>query len=314
MQGPSEGRPRRAAIVFVWVTVMLDMVALGLVVPVVPPLVKGLLGGDTARAAEIIGVFGTAWALMQFLAMPLLGRLSDAYGRRPVILLSNLGLGLDHLLMALAPSLGWLFVGRIISGITAASVTTASAYIADVTPPERRAAGFGMLSAAFGVGFVIGPAMGGYLVELGPRLPFWVAAGLSLANALWGLLVLPESLPREQRRPFDWRQATPVRSTGILASSPRLLRLSLLHFLVNLAHVVLPSTAVLYAGYRYGWRDRDVGLMLAGIGVSSVVVQGFLVGKVIALVGDRRALLFGLVAVGLGFGCYGLAPTGALSA
>src|SRR5262245_29141340 len=186
---------QRAALGFIFITVLLDMLALGIVVPVLPKLVVGFLRGDTARAAEVIGLFGTVWALMQFVFSPLLGLLSDRFGRRPVILLSNLGLGLDYIVMALAPGIGWLLVGRVLSGITSASITTANAYISDVTPVEKRARGFGLLGAAFGAGFVLGPALGGLLGAKDPRLPFWIAAACSLLNFLYGLLVLPESLP-----------------------------------------------------------------------------------------------------------------------
>src|SRR5271169_6748217 len=195
---PSPAPARRApAFVFVFITVLLDMLALGMIIPVLPKLMVDFLGGDTARAAQIFGVFGTAWALMQFVFSPVQGALSDRFGRRPLILMSNFGLGLDYVLMALAPSLIWLFVGRVISGITSASISTAFAYIADITPVERRAAVFGKVGAAFGAGFIIGPAVGGLLGDVDPRLPFWVAAGLSFANTMYGLLILPESLPRD---------------------------------------------------------------------------------------------------------------------
>src|SRR5512146_3122075 len=195
---------RRAAVAFIFITIVLAMFALGMIIPVLPHLIADFLGGDTAGAAKVYGVFGTVWALMQFFAMPVVGALSDRFGRRRVILLSNLGLGLDYVLMALAPNLAWLFVGRVISGITAASVSTGMAYIADVTPPEKRATAFGRVGIAFGLGFVLGPALGGLLGSVDPRLPFWVAAGLSLANAMYGLFVLPESLPPEKRRAFEW--------------------------------------------------------------------------------------------------------------
>src|ERR1044071_8376206 len=200
---------RGAALAFIFVTVVLDMVALGVIVPVLPKLVVQFAGGDTARASRIYGLFGTVWALMQFLVAPVLGALSDRFGRRPVILLSNLGLGLDYVLMALSPTLSWLFVGRVISGLTSASVPTAGAYIADVTPPEKRAQGFGMLGAAFGIGFVVGPGLGSVLMHVHPRLPFWAAAGLSLLNACYGFFVLPESLPKELRKPFALKRANP---------------------------------------------------------------------------------------------------------
>jgi DHA1 family tetracycline resistance protein-like MFS transporter len=187
---------------FIFVTVVIDVLAMGIVIPVLPKLVETFEGGNTAAAAETFGIFGTAWGLMQFIFMPVVGALSDRFGHRPVILISCFGLGLDFFLMALAPTLGWLLVGRIVSGITASSFGTAFAYIADVTPPEKRAAGFGMVGAAFGLGFVIGPAMGGVLGGIDPRLPFWVAGVLALANAAYGFFVLPESLPPEKRAPI----------------------------------------------------------------------------------------------------------------
>ena len=210
----------RGAIAFILVTVMLDMLAMAIVIPVLPVLVLGFLGDNTARAAQVLGVFGTAWALMQFVFSPVQGALSDRFGRRPVILLSNFGLGLDYVLMALAPGIGLLFVGRMISGITAASMSTAGAYIADVSPPEKRAAGFGLMSVAFGVGFILGPALGGLLGQVDPRLPFWVAGGLSLTNAAYGFLILPESLPPERRAAFSWRRANPVGALRLLRAHP----------------------------------------------------------------------------------------------
>ena len=302
--------PRRAALVFIFVTVVLDMLALGMIVPVLPHLVVHFLGGDTARAAAIYGLFGTVWALMQLLFSPVLGALSDRYGRRPVILVSNFGLGLDYVLMALAPTLAWLFVGRMISGITAASFATAGAYIADVAPPEKRAAGFGMLGAAFGLGFVLGPALGGVLGAVGPRLPFWVAAGLSLLNAMYGLFVLPESLPRDRRAAFAWRRANPIGSLALLRSHPELVGLGTVTFLRSLAHAALPSTFVLYAGYRYGWDERTVGLTLAGMGVCGMVVSGGLVGPTVTRFGERAVLIAGLLFGTAGFAVYGLAATG----
>jgi DHA1 family tetracycline resistance protein-like MFS transporter len=298
------------AIVFIFVTVVLDVLAMGVVIPVLPRLVEGFLGGDTASAAEMYGVFGTAWAAMQFVFSPVMGVLSDRFGRRPVILASNFGLGFDYVLMALAPNLGWLFAGRVISGITGASFSAASAYIADVTPPERRAAGFGMIGAAFGLGFVLGPALGGILGSAHPRLPFWVAAGLTLANAMWGVFVLPESLPRERRRPFEWARANPVGTLRLLGSHRELLGLASVNFLYQLAHQVLPSVFVLYAGYRYAWDERTVGLTLALVGVGSMVVQGALVRPIVARLGERRTLLCGLVAGAIGMAGFGLAPTG----
>jgi len=301
---------RRAAIAFIFVTVVIDVLAMGIVIPVLPRLVEAFEGGDTARAAETFGVFGTAWGLMQFIFMPLIGALSDHYGRRPVILISCFGLGIDFFVMALAPTLGWLFVGRIVSGITASGFATAFAYIADVTPPEKRAAGFGMVGAAFGLGFVIGPALGGTLGEVDPRLPFWVAGGLALVNACYGFFVLPESLPPAKRAAFSWKKANPVGSLVLLRSHPELSGLAVSHFLMQLAHVVLPSVTVLYMGYRYGWSALQVGLTLAGVGICSMIVQGGLVRPVVAKIGERRALAAGLVFGAIGFSWYGLATTG----
>src|ERR1700730_17188620 len=213
---PATPAPRAPAFVFIFITVLLDMLALGMIIPVLPKLVVDFLGGDAAHGAQIFGLFGTAWALMQFVFSPVQGALSDRFGRRPLILMSNLGLGLDYILMAMAPSLIWLFVGRVISGITSASISTAYAYIADVTPGEKRAAVFGKVGAAFGAGFIIGPAVGGLLGDVDPRLPFWVAAALSFANTMYGLLILPESLPKERRSPFRWRSANPVGALKLL--------------------------------------------------------------------------------------------------
>jgi MFS transporter, DHA1 family, tetracycline resistance protein len=302
--------PRRAAVIFIFITVLLDILALGMIIPVLPKLVEQFRGGDTASAARYIGLFGTLWATMQFVASPVLGALSDRVGRRPVIILSNLGLGLDYILMALAPTIGWLLVGRLISGITSASIATAYAYIADVTTPERRARSFGLLGAAFGIGFIVGPAVGGVLGATDPRLPFWVAAGLSLANFGYGLLILPESLPRERRGEWSWRRANPMGSLRLLQSHPQLMGFASVHFLYYLAHQALASVFVLYTGYRYGWTSADVGWALTGVGVSFAIVQGGLVGRLVARFGERRTLVAGLLFGTAGFAMYGLAPTG----
>jgi DHA1 family tetracycline resistance protein-like MFS transporter len=306
----SVAKARGAALVFIFITVVVDVLALGIIIPVLPKLVEGFLGGDTAQAAKIFGLFGTVWALMQFIFSPVLGALSDRFGRRPVILISCFGLGLDYIFMALAPTLWWLFAGRVISGITAASYPTAGAYIADVTPPEKRAAGFGMIGAAWGVGFVMGPALGGLLGDVNPRLPFWAAAGLTLLNALYGLFVLPESLAPESRKAFSWRRANPVGSLALLRSHPELLGLSSVNFIYMLAHQVLPSVFVLYAGFRYGWDAPTTGLTLTVVGIFNIIVQAGLVKRIVTRFGERRALLAGLVCGGVGFAIFGLAPTG----
>jgi len=317
-QEAAEGTPRQApevrgaAVAFIFVTILLDMLALGLILPILPKLVESFVDNDTASAARIFGLFGTAWALMQFFFSPVLGALSDRFGRRPVVLLSNLGLALDYVLMALAPSLTWLFIGRVISGITSASVSTAFAYIADMTPPERRAAVFGKVGVAFGAGFILGPALGGLLGGMDPRLPFWVAAGLSFANTLYGLLILPESLPKERRSPFRWKSANPIGALHLLRSDRTLTGLSVVHFIAQLAHVVLPSTFVLYATYRYGWDSKTVGLTLAMVGICAMAVQGAAIGPMVRRFGERRALLFGLGSGAAGFLIFGAAPSGPL--
>ena len=300
----------RRALAFIFCTVTLDVLSLGLMIPVLPTIVLGFMGGDTAGAAEVFGLFATVWGLMQFLFSPLLGAMSDRFGRRPIILISCLGLGLDYIFMALAPSLVLLFIGRVISGITAATISTAFAYIADVTKPEARAKAFGLVGVGFGLGFVLGPALGGLLGGIDPRLPFWVAAGATLLNAAFGWFVLPESLAPDKRMAFAWKRANPIGSLRLLASHTQLFGLSAVNFLGGLAHQVLPTVFVLYAGYRYGWKEETVGLTLALIGICSAIVQGALVGPAVARLGERRTLIAGLVCGAVGMAIYGLAPTG----
>ena len=310
MTVPRAHPPRPASLAFIFITALLDVLALGIILPVLPRILSGFVEGDTTRTAQLFGLFATSWAVMQFFFSPMLGALSDALGRRPLVLISNFGLGLDYILMALAPSLGWLFVGRVVSGITAASVSTVSAYIADVTPPEKRAASFGLLGAVYGGGIVLGPALGGLLGDRNPHLPFWIAAGLSLANALYGVFVLPESLPPERRTPFSLKNASPLGSIVLLRSRRELFGLVGVYFLASLSLNVVNSVFVLYVGYRFGWGERAVGLTLALEGVLSLIVQGVLVNPVVKVMGERRTLLGGLVLGLLGLFCYGLVSTG----
>lgn len=312
MTAPPARAPGRAAFAFIFVTVMLDMLALGIIVPVLPPLIVEFRGGDTAAGAATLGVFGSVFALMQFLFSPVLGSLSDRFGRRRVILLSCAGLGFDYVLMAMAPSLWWLFVGRVISGITSSTFGTASAYIADVTPPDERAAKYGMLGVAFGIGFIIGPSVGGLLAGYGLRAPFWCAAALSLAGAAYGYFILPESLSIDCRSPFHWRTANPIGSFHFLRARPRVFVLACAGLLSMLAHDAAPSTFVLYTTWRYGWTERTVGLVLALVGVASMIVQGGLVGRLVSVLGERRALAFGYLAGAAGNVVFGLAATGGL--
>ncbi len=300
----------RAATAFVLVTVLLDIMALGMMLPALPKLVESFVPGDTALAARIYGVFGMSWGLMQFFGAPILGALSDRYGRRPVILLSNLGLGLDYILMALAPNLWILLIGRLIAGVTSASTSTAFAYIADITPEEQRATEFGKILAMFGIGFIAGPAIGGYLASIDPRWPFMAAAAFSLTNFTYGYFVLPESLGREKRMPFTWARANPYTSLQMLGRNRRILGLSIVSLLDSLALVALPSTFVLYATHKFGWTEDIVGFTFAGVGIGLAVVHGVLTGPVVKRLGERTTLLVGMVFGTLGFAMYGISWEG----
>ena len=302
---------RRAALAFIFVTLLIDILAFGLIIPVLPHLILDFVGGDDALAARWYMLFSVAFFTMQFFATPIQGALSDWLGRRPVILMSNLGLGLDFLLMALVNTLPLLFIGRIISGITAASFSASNAYVADVTPPEKRAQAYGILGIAFGAGFVIAPALGGFLGEINPRLPFWIAVVMCLTNFCYGLFVLPESLPKERRTAhFDWAHANPFSALKLLKRYPQVTGLISVIALIAFAHMVYPTTFVLYADYRFGWGTRMVGITLAFVGVLASIVQGGLIKKIVAAFGERRALLFGLAMGTLGFVLYGLVPSG----
>jgi DHA1 family tetracycline resistance protein-like MFS transporter len=302
---------RKAALAFIFVTVLIDILAFGLIIPVLPHLLMDFVGGDIVRAAHWVGVFGVLFASIQFLSAPVQGAMSDRFGRRPVILLSCLGLGVDFIFMAVAQTLPWLLVGRVVSAMFSASFTTAGAYIADVTEPSKRAQAFGMIGAAFGLGFIIGPAIGGELGAIDIRLPFWFAAGLALVNFAYGLFVLPESLPKERRSPrFDWAHVHPLGTLKLLGRYPKIWGLAAVVFLINLAHYVYPSIFVLFADYRFDWDARAVGRVLAVVGVFSVIVNVVVVKKAVARFGERRALLIGLACGVCGFTIYGFAPTG----
>jgi DHA1 family tetracycline resistance protein-like MFS transporter len=303
---------RRAAATFIFLTVTLDMLALGMIAPVLPRLIEGFLNGNASTAAKMIGLFGTLFAAMQFFFSPVLGSLSDRFGRRPVVLLSNFGMGLDYVVMALAPTLPWLFLGRIISGLTASSIPTAMAYMADVTPREKRAAAFGMLNAAFGLGFVLGPAVGGVLGNVNPRLPFWVAAGLSLANGMYGLFVLPESLPKELRSKFSWKRANPVGSLQLFQSVKGLVPLAGVLLMGYISQQSLQQVFVIYADTRFGWTNRTVGLSLAVVGIFQGLYGVFLVKPAVAKLGERRAMIFGYIGGICGYFMFGFTKTGLL--
>ena len=302
---------RRAALSFVFVTVLLDMLAFGIIIPVLPRLITNFLHGDIGRSTKYLGLFVTVWAMMQFFFAPVIGVLSDRFGRRPIILLSNFGLGLDYIIMALAPTITWLFVGRLLSGVTSSSGPTANAYISDVTTPETRSRAYGIFGAAFGLGFTLGPAVGGWLGHIDLRLPFWTAAAFSLLNAVYGFFILPESLPPE-RRPSKmmWGKANPLGALKLLRSHHELFGLASVSFLNYLAHEVYLTVFVLYATLRYNWNERDVGNSLAVVGITTMIVSAGMVGTLVKRFGERATLFLGLLLGALGFALFGASATG----
>ena len=300
---------RPAALGFVFATALMDVIALGIIIPVLPNLIKQMAGESTAEALHYVLIFSTTWAVMQFFASPVIGSLSDRFGRRPVLLVSIFGLGCDYIVMAVAPNLAWLFFGRLVSGITSASIATASAYIADISPPEKRAQNFGVIGAAFGIGLVLGPLVGGLLGGINPRVPFWGAAALALINWCFGLIVLPESLPKNRRSDFSWKKANPIGSLRLLAAHPGLLGMAAVFFLFMMSYQALEQIFVLYTGYRFHWGIRDVGLFLGGTGIAQILVQTTLVRPVVKKAGERGAMLIGLTCGALAFAFYGLGST-----
>lgn len=287
----------RASLGFVFAIVLIDMLGFGLVIPVLPGLIMNLAHVPISVAAGYAGWLGAGYAAMQFICAPLIGNLSDRFGRRPVMLAAILALGLDYLLQWSAPQFGWLIVGRLLAGVTGASFSAAYAYIADVTPPERRAANFGLVGLAFGVGFVVGPALGGILGSIEPRLPFLVAALLALANFLFGAVFLKESLARENRRPFDWRQANALSSLRTLRRQNETVLWFVAALAVwQLAHIVYPAAWSYMAIAAYGFSPRQVGLALAAVGLGSALVQGVGLRRALPLLGERRAVMVGVAA------------------
>jgi DHA1 family tetracycline resistance protein-like MFS transporter len=286
---------RPAAVGFIFVTLLLDIVGLGIIIPVIPQLIQELTGADVSEASRYGGWLLFAYAFFQFLFAPLVGALSDRYGRRPVLLLSLLGFGLDYLVLAFAPTLAWLFVARVVSGIFGASFTTGFAYIADVSPPEKRAQNFGLVGAAFGLGFIIGPVTGGILGELGPRVPFLVAAGLTLLNMAYGYFVLPESLPADRRRPFEWKRANPLGTLLALRRYPQVVGLISSLVFVYIASHAVQGTWAYFTIEKFNWSPKDIGLSLGAVGILSAFVQGFLIRKAIPALGAWRTLIVGMV-------------------
>lgn len=319
---------RKAGLSFIVVTLFLDILGIGLIIPILPRLVESFVGNDLTQGAFFVGALASAYAAMQFVFSPIMGSLSDRYGRRPVLLISLFGSGFDYVLLAFAPSLAWFFLGRVVAGICGASIGTAAAYIADVSPPEKRAQNFGLIGMSFGLGFVAGPLLSAFLgsVEMplphfiaaltgsetlaGIRFPFVVAACLAFGNAMYGLFVLPESLDPAHRRPFSWARANPIGTLAALTKYPVVLGLAFTLFLMGVAQRALESTWVLFTEHRFDWTIKDTGISLAVVGLAAAIVQGGLVRRVIPMLGERRALTTGIIISSIAYLLYGLAPAG----
>lgn len=286
---------KKAAIGFIFITLMIDVTGLGLVIPVFPKLIQQLIHGDISEASIYGGWLTFTYAIIQFFFAPVLGALSDKFGRRPILLLSLFGFGLDYLFLSYAPTIGWLFVGRAIAGITGASFTTATAYIADISTPQNRAQNFGMVGAAFGLGFIIGPVMGGFLGSFGPRIPFMVAAGLCFINAIYGYFILPESLSKENRRNFQWRRANPVGALKQLAKYPGLRGLIAAFFLIYIASHAVQSNWSYFGIERFGWSEKMIGISLAVVGLCVAIVQGGLIRFINPRIGNEKSVYAGLL-------------------
>jgi len=300
------------ALTFIFITILLDIIGLGIIIPVLPTLISELINGTVSEAARYGGWLMFSYAIMQFLFAPILGGLSDKYGRRPVLLISLFGFGIDYILMALSPTIFWLFFGRIVSGITGASITTASAYIADVSTPEKRSQNFGLIGAAFGLGFIIGPVIGGLLGQYGSRVPFFAAAGLVLVNWLYGYFVLPESLGEENRRPFNWKRANPAGSLLRLRNYPVVSGLIGAMVLLYLAGFATQSTWSYYTLEKFQWNEAQVGFSLGVVGLMVAIVQGGLIRVVVPRLGQKKAVFIGLSLYALGFFLFAFAPSGLL--
>ncbi|RFM28034.1 TCR/Tet family MFS transporter [Deminuibacter soli] len=301
---------KEAALGFIFITILIDVTGLGIIIPILPELLEHMIKGDLSKAAVYNGWLTFAYAVMQFSCAPILGNLSDRFGRRPVLLLSLLGFGIDYLFQGFAPTIGWLFVGRILAGVTGASFTTATAYIADISTPEKRAQNFGLVGAAFGLGFIIGPSIGSFLGHLGLRVPFFVAAGLSLCNCLYGYFVLPESLSRENRRPFSWKRANPIGSFFVLARYPAIRSMVVSLVLIYIAGHALQSTWTYYGMLKFGWDKIWVGISLSFVGLMVALVQGGLIRVIIPAIGQHRGVYVGLLLYATGMLLFAFATKG----
>jgi len=287
---------RSASLTFIFITILIDVIGIGIIIPVLPTLIETLSGKGLSEASRIGGWLMFAYAFMQFFCAPALGALSDRFGRRPVILLALLGLGIDYLFHAWAPTLVWLFVGRVLAGITGASFTVATAYIADISTPEKKAQNFGLVGAAFGLGFIVGPVIGGITAEWGVRVPFLVAAGLSILNFLYGLFILPESLNQEKRsKEINWKKANPLGSLSMLKEFPMVLGFIVPFFLIYIAGHSVQSTWTFYTMYRFDWSEATVGYSLALVGIVVAVVQGGLIKYVVRILGEQKTVILGML-------------------
>lgn len=301
---------QKNALLFIFITLLIDCTGIGIIIPVTPKLIQELIGGDISEASKYGGWLAFAYGIMQFLFSSVLGGLSDRYGRRPVLLISLLGLGIDYIFLAFAPTMFWLFVGRIIAGISGASFTTASAYIADISEPEKRAQNFGMVGAAFGIGFILGPLIGGLFADFGSRVPFLIAAGLSLLNAVYGYFVLPESLSQENRRAFDWKRANPIGTFINLKRHKEIIWLIVAVFLLNIAGQSPESTWTYYTILKFDWSTKMVGASLAFIGLSIAIVQGGLIRIIVPKLGQKKSVYLGFLFSLIGYILFAFANQG----
>jgi DHA1 family tetracycline resistance protein-like MFS transporter len=301
---------KKAAISFIFITLLIDVTGLGIIIPVLPKLIEELTGGSISDASAIGGWLTATYAALQFLFTPILGGLSDRYGRRPVLLISLFGFALDYLFLSYAPTISWLFVGRAIAGISGASFTTASAYIADISNDKNRAQNFGMIGAAFGLGFIIGPVIGGLLGSMGSRVPFMFAAGLSFLNWMYGYFVLPESLPADQRRKFDWKTTIPGRSLLKIRNYPAIGGLAISFFLISLASHAVQTNWSFFTIEKFGWSEKMIGISLGVVGLLVALVQGLLIRYTSPLLGNKKSIFFGLLFYSLGLFLFAFANQG----
>ncbi|MBC7615389.1 MAG: TCR/Tet family MFS transporter [Pedobacter sp.] len=301
---------RKSGVVFIFITILIDCIGFGIIIPIMPNLIRNLTGGDLSEASRYGGLLLVAYSVMQFISSPVLGSLSDKFGRRPILLISLFGLGVDYIFLAFAPTIIWLFAGRIFAGICGASITTASAYMADVSEPEKRAQNFGLIGAAFGLGFIIGPVIGGVFAQYGVRIPFMIAAGLSLINWLYGYFILPESLKLENRRNFDWKRANPVGALKQIRKYPALLGLLGSLLILYIAAQATQSIWSYYTIEKFNWNTAWVGYSLGFVGITVAIVQGGLIRIIIPKIGNKRSIQVGLILYVFGFIAFSFASEG----